>query len=281
MGETEYILENENWGSRSGGKMLIYSGPHIQENVTVDSIKQVVRNKKALGAIWSYDWDNGIVGSWYSYICDTVGYNLDKIESANTRSKIRRSLKRSETKKVSLEFLAKNSYDTYKNAAKRYNQHSVTSREAFCDSMNNYAKRKDVEAYGTFIEDKLVAYGIAFIKGNSIRLGPTKFDPAYSSAYPMYGLYYTMVCDYMELGCYDCVDNGARALHHETNIGDFLLKMGWRKAQCRLGLYLTPTLRAVLFISKIFKHLLRLFLPARYYSMLLGLFMACEIANET
>lgn len=137
------------------------------------------------------------------------------------------------------------------------------------------------EAFGVFVDDKLVAYVTLFICGQSVRGDTAHFDPAYSRAYPMYALYYTITHHYLKKRGYKEVNRGSRPLMHETNVDDFLLRLGYRKAYCRLGIYLAWPVRAVLSLARIFRKVYKLILPSRYCAILDALILAQDAAKAT
>jgi len=109
------------------------------------------------------------------------------------------------------------------------------------------------------------------------RIYGSKFDPAY----PMHALYYTIAHHYLKEQGYKEIDNGSRPLLHETNIGDFLLRLSWRKVYCRLGIYLTWPVRAALSLARIFRKVCKLLFPGRHYAELKSLLLAQDIAKAT
>ena len=127
MCDESLIFADHNWEVRAGGKMLLYFGPHLKETLSLHSVQALIHRKKAWGAFWNYGWDCGDECPWYAYICDTPGYDLDKIKSGNSRKTIRRSLERCEVRKVAASWLADNGYETYVNATKRYKNYRVLS----------------------------------------------------------------------------------------------------------------------------------------------------------
>jgi hypothetical protein len=96
----------------------------------------------------------------------------------------------------------------------------------------------------------------------------------------MYGLYYTAAQHFLRSG-YRLIDNGTRPLIHETNICDFLESINWRRAYCRLGLYLTPWFRAGLAGAGLTERAWRRFLRPAQVSTLRGLLEAQAIARAT
>ena len=132
------------------------------------------------------------------------------------------------------------------------------------------------EALGVFVDDKLAAYVTLFICGQNVRGDIAHFDPAYSNAYPMYALYYTVAYHYLRERGYKEFDRGTRPLMHETNVDEFLLRLGYHNSYCRLGLYLTTPVRIALILARVFKRAYKLILPSRYSAILGGLLLARE-----
>ena len=64
------IFDDNAWVERAGGKILLYFGPHLHENLQVQQVDGLLRSKNAYGAFWNYDWDCGVEGPWYSIVCD-------------------------------------------------------------------------------------------------------------------------------------------------------------------------------------------------------------------
>jgi len=147
--------------------------------------------------------------------------------------------------------------------------------------MRGYSSIPGRETFGVFVGEKLVAYITLLTCGQNVLGDTARFDPAYSNAYPMYALYYTIAHYYLREQGYTKLDCGSRPLLHETNIGDFLLRLGYRKAYCRLGLYLVRPVRVVLSITRIFRKIYKPILPSRYYAALDGLLLAQDIAKAT
>ncbi len=281
MGDGDLIFSEDVWLSRSGGKRLNYMGKHLKDDLSRDAVRRFAREKGALLATWTYDYDCDEEWPWYNYVCDTVDYDTDKIKSKKARYYVRRSLKGCTVRQVDYLWLADNGYDVYANAASRYSNFEPMSREKFREKTRSLSEIPGFEALGVFVDKKLVAYALLRTCGQSIQVRVAKFDPAYSKLYPMYALYYMIVYHYLKEEGYKEIDNGSRALLHETDIGDFLLRLGWRKAYGRLGLYLTPSVRAMLSLARIFRKVCKLLLPSRHYAILESLLAAQDIAKAT
>ena len=281
MAEEIFPFNNDFWVSRGSRKLLTYVGSPLKKNLEFSAVKKLVRGRGAWGALWNYDYDYCQQGPWYRCICDTPDYDIDKIESKNARHNLRRSLNRCTVRQIDYLWLGDNGYDVYVKAASRYKNFKLDSMENFRKEMYSCADLLGAEAFGVFVDDKLIAYITLFICGRSVRGDTAHFDPAYSNAYPMYALYYTVAHHYLKEKGYKEVDRGSRPLVHETNVDDFLLRLGYRKAYCRLGIYTVWPVRAIFAIAKIFRRIFNLVLPSRYNAILGGLLMAQDIARTT
>jgi len=282
MNNDDLVFTEGAWRGAGGGKFLVYKGKHLRDNLDLDAVKKWVHKKGALGAIWSYDYDCGQEGPWYHYVCDTIDYDVDKIKK-KVRYYVRRGLESCTVRPVECSWLADNGYDVYINAVSRYSG-SVSSepvdRESYRKEMRINSNKPNLEAIGVFVNKKLAAYATLFACGERVQIYTSQFDPAYSKTYPMYALYYTIAHDYLKKG-YKEIDNGSRPLLHETNIGAFLLRLGWRKAYCRLGIYFRRPFGFIIAIVRVFRGVCKFVLPKRKYARLESLLLARNIARIT
>jgi len=275
------IFSNSDWQKQAAGKFLVYRGKFLNENLNLGAVRRYVREQGALGALWTYDYGLTQCGPWYRCICSTPDYDIGKIENKKGRYYVRRGLQRCSVQPVSYEWLSNNGYDVYLNACVRYTNFTPSSPENFRKAMIDNSREPGREALGVFTDNKLAAYATLQISGDTVRIYGSQFDPAYSQSYPMYALYYTIAHHYLkERHCKE-IDNGCRALLHDTQIEVFLQRLGWRKDYCRLGLYLRPSVRAVLFVAWLFRKPLRWLLPSRFYVILQSLLDAEDIAKAT
>ena len=281
MRNDDSIFAENAWTKRGGGKLLAYTGKRLKDNLNREAVSKLVREKGALGAMWTYDYGYCEEGPWYRCVCDSADYDIDKLKSRNSRHNVRRGLKKCIVRPIDYLWLADNGYEVYIKAASRYENFKPVSKETFRRDMHKHSSKPGREAFGVFVDEKLVAYATLQTCGQSVRVYAGKFDPAYAKAYPMWALLYTITHHYLkEEGCKE-VDGGHRALLHETDISDFLLRLGWRKDYGRLGIYLTRPVRAVLSIARIFRKVCKLLLPSRYYAILESLLLAQDIAKVT
>lgn len=276
----DLIFNEHHWETRAGGRMLIYVGPHLRETLDHTHVAHFVRTRKAFGALWPYDYDAPNGGPWYAYVCDTPGYEIELIESKNSRKTLRRSLERSQVRHIDFDWLATHGYDTYSRASDRYANYHTNTPEGFARHIRRVGQMPGAFALGVFVDDALAAYGIAFEQDHTIRFAAAKFDPQYSSAKPMWALYYVLAHEYLGRG-FKYVDAGCRPLLHDTNIEEFFRRIGWRQAPCRMDLYLTAPMRCALLLARPLKGLLGRVLSSTNHARLEGLLVAQDVARES
>lgn len=280
MIDQSIVFADHSWETRAGGKMLVYFGPHLKHNLDHDAVRQMIRARKAWGAVWNYDWDGGSDCPWYSYVCDTPGYELDKLQSKNSRKTIRRALERCDVRTITPAWLADHGYDTHAKATARYKDYKLVSRAEFAREMRSLEAGPGVRMYGVFVDDALVAYGIAREFAETVRFSIAEFDPDFAHAKPMYALYYTLAHECLNAEFKD-IDAGWRPFVHDTNIEEFFRRMGWRQAPCRLDLFLTRPLRLITGAARTFRKPLQKLLPSRQWIMVEGLLVAQRVARQS
>ena len=149
------------WENKGSKRLLAYLGPPLKKNLEPQAVQRFVHQKGAWGAMWNYDHDYTEQGPWYRCVCDTADYDLDKIKSKNARHNLRRSLKRCTVRQVDYLWLADNGYDVYVKAASRYKNFKVESNKKFRKRMHSHSTVPGSEAFGAFVDDKLVQWGEA------------------------------------------------------------------------------------------------------------------------
>jgi len=274
------VYKKEYWIARGSNKLLTYIGPPLSTSLHPKKVKTFLREQGALGAMWNYDHDYCDNGPWYRCICDKAGYDESKIESKNARHNLHRGLKRCVVREVDYSLLAEHAYPVYLKAASRFKNFKIESEEQFRRQLQSYAGDPHRTAFGVFVDEALVAYATLFICEKTVFGDVAHFDPAFANAYPMYALYYTIAYHYLGMG-YREFDRGTRPLLHETNVDDFLLRLGYRQSYCRLGLYFAWPIRVLLGMARICRRAYMLVLSGRYCAILDGLLLAQDIARTS
>ncbi len=281
MGDTDSIFSDDCWRKLAGGKMLFYAGEDLTGNLDREAVSKFACKKKAIGVMWSYDFNYDEESPWYRYVCTAVDYDLDKLKSRNSRHNIRRGLQRCIVKKVDYDWLADNFYEVYFNACSRYKNYKIRERSGITERVRKFSKDPNREAFGVFVNEKLIAYAQVYIRKKTVHVYSGKFDPAYANTYPMWALLFTIGKHYLKENGYKKIDGGFRALLHETDIGSFLLRLGWEKEYCRLELYIVLPARILLFFARFFRPILRFVIPGRHLANLESVFQAQDLAKAT
>lgn len=228
------------------GVLLPLTAQHHSVNLSKKEQNELLKKSGVHLIKWVNEWDNPLPTNYWYVIKDSFG-GLAELKS-NMRNQVRKGLKLCEVRKIDADFLLKNGYLIYKNAHIHYQQKSnspikMPTEESF---KNIYKKIATVsEFWGVFEKEsnQFIAFAENVIRDRGVVYGSMKFDPAYLKLYPSYSLIHTMNQYYLE----DCkmryVSDGPRALSHETQIQDMLIrKFNFRKAYCKLNLAFSPFL---------------------------------------
>ena len=227
--------------------------PHIEVILTKQEANELLEKTDAYFIRWTNEWDRKDGKFWYVIKDEKEDINN---YSSNTRSKIRRGLKRCKIEKVTKEYIAKHGYEVYKKAFKRYNTFlQPVTQENF--SKGILKSLDNIEFFGVFIENKLVAYSQNIIKDNNVNYSVIKFDPDFLKHYISYALFFEMNKYYLNEKNFLYVNDGARSLSHETNIQEFLIsKFRFRKAYCKLNVVYRKDIEILVNILYPFKNLI-------------------------
>ena len=209
------------------GALIPSTPPHIEVNA--DNITQKLRDQKAFFARWTSNFDAIEPSEFWYVICDKK-MNLEDY-SRNTRSKIKRAIKKLYVKQVSKEFIINNAYDVYRKAFSRYEATSSPKRKKyFKNALNKLDENWDF--WGVFLKEnnQLVGYSQNKIIDNYCDYSTVKFDPHFLKFYSSYILYYQMNQFYLNKNSFSYVNIGARSLLHKTNTQQYLIqKFNFRK----------------------------------------------------
>lgn len=242
-----FLSNNNNWVHRGNRLVLSYIGPENKDALNKKNLRSLLWRKHVIAIMWNYDYDYTNSGEWYRCICDDIEYDETKISSGNVKHNLRRSLKRCIFKEVTFDWLAENGYETYINASKRYNDFRIKKKKRYKKDILKLKKNNNRIAYGVFVDEALAAYATLIIINDKVFGENAYFDPQYSNAYPMYSLYYMIAKECFRKG-YKEFDRGTKPLLHETNIDEFLIRLGYRISYCRLGTYYSPIAQMMIYL---------------------------------
>lgn len=230
------------------GALIPRIAPHISIELSREEAQGLIQSNNVHFIRWTKNFDQTNSKLFWFVIKDGSS-SLDEL-SGNTRSKVRRGLKRLVIKKLSnKELLDHNAYRVYLEANKKYNDYvSEVSENEFGENILSCSN--DVyDFWGVFLKDtdELVAYGQNYISDNSCEYAVLKFHPKYLKHYLSYALIYEMNNYYLNEQGFRYVNDGARSIGHDTNIQGFLIdKFKFRKAYCDLAIVYSQKLKLII-----------------------------------
>jgi len=239
------------------GVLMPNTAPHICIALSKDDIKYLLKVSNAYFIRWISDWDTNSPTQFWHVINDE-DIPLEAL-SANTRSKIRRSLKHCSFKKTTLDTIINEGYPVYYEAFKRYRTHlKLLDKESFILSLKESNQGEKWEYWeARDHENKLLAYSLNKCENNMCAYKTIKFDPNFPNYYVSEGLFYSMNHYYLNIRQRLYVDDGSRSLSHQTNIQTFLInKFKFRKAYCTLNIVYSFKVKVILTLLYPFKPLL-------------------------
>ncbi len=163
--------------------------------------------------------------------------------SGNTRKKVRRSLEKIEFRKVDNAFIKQNGYPILRTS---FDDYLIKDRITNFHTFENYlkeCKNKDFDYWGLFDrnDDSFIGFFTVMLWNASCEYGLVAVLPDYkrkNTAYPYYGLFYTMNQYYLQEKGFRYVTDGARSITEHSNIQPFLEeKFHFRKAYCHLTVH--------------------------------------------
>jgi hypothetical protein len=178
-------------------------------------------------------------GPWWYVVCDA--YEPERL-SANARSQVRRGLRRCEVRRVDADWIAEHGYDCYVAAFARYGGMQPRERTRFAADIRATIGGPQ-EYWGVFIGARLAGYCQCIVEHQHACTNVFKYDPALLKDYPSYALVSRLMSHYVVERSLT-LNNSTRAVAHETDVQDFLLRLGFRRHYAELGLVYRPWLGA-------------------------------------
>ena len=188
---------------------------------------------------------------WWYIVCDRYDPNA---LSQNTRSKLRRGLRRCSVEQVSPVWLGENGYACYVSAFKRYSNAMPIAQQDFRLQIEKMSTGP-FEFWGVFVGEDLAGYSQCVIERQSAATSVIKLDPSFLRYYTSYALLYRIVEHYVCQRGF-IVSNGNRNVLHDTAFQEFVLKLGFKKWFCRLNVLYRPSLNIGIRVAFPFRSLL-------------------------
>ncbi|MBS4033783.1 MAG: hypothetical protein KGZ85_04910 [Ignavibacterium sp.] len=239
-----YWIDDSPWIIRNS-MLLPMSMPHTVQKINRNSVKEQLKKSTALLAHWSTEW-NSMESEWWWTCCDLQNYDLEVIENVNARRAIRKGLTYCEVKRINPQDFVELAYPIFFKSLVSYRipLSRIPSKEEYKKTIFQNAQYSGFELWGVFIEERLVGFSTCIYLDNAVNLGSTKSDPDYHKFNSNNALFYHITKYYINECKVKYITNGYRNLLHQTNINNFLIKMGYRKIYCRLNVELSFKLSA-------------------------------------
>ncbi|MDA3820248.1 MAG: hypothetical protein PF590_07315 [Candidatus Delongbacteria bacterium] len=240
----EYIKNKGILWKKYQGALIPENPPHVEIHLTSEEQKYLLKTSTALFLRWPSQFDMPHASAWWYVIKDSFD-GMDEL-SRKTRSKVRRALKRQQVRKVSHEFVAEHGYEVYNNAFTQYDTYLKPLSEK---EFTQYIQSLDESQWAFFAvfdneSGVMTAYSQNFVCDETAEYKIIKLHPAYLKNYASYALIYTMNEYYLTEKKCKYVNDGSRAIAHQTKVQDFLIhKMKFRRAYCKLNVKYKPWVR--------------------------------------
>lgn len=175
---------------------------------------------------------------WWLILCDR--YKPENLTS-KVRSMIKRGNRNCYVHRIDAEWLATYGYDCYCAAFARYKNALPVQEDIFRNDLLK-TKGDPFEYWGVFVGDQLAGFCQCIIEYNEVSTNIIKYHPAFLQYYTSYALIASMMHHYVgDKGL--VLSNSSRSILHDTQMQDFLLKLGFRKQFCHLNVIYKPWLK--------------------------------------
>ncbi|MBZ9538059.1 hypothetical protein KGQ90_03755 [Modicisalibacter tunisiensis] len=215
-------LDGIDWYAYRGFMMPAYL-PHVMPTIRAASARRMLKQAKLPFARWTEGFSDELESQWW-YVIREGPYALEQC-SANTRSKIRRGLKRLECRRVSAEEIRQQGYRVCERAISRYTgtapliDHAAFIRRV--DAAERYPE--SVEYFGVFNGKYMVGYSENHIQSGAVFWENIWYDPLYLRDYSSYAMTHCMLEYYLEERAMKYVSDGCRSIYHKTNVQYFFI----------------------------------------------------------
>lgn len=212
--------------------------PHEEPKLEKEAWKQLLKQGGLLVRN-TYDFDCHEETRFWNLIKDHFG-GLEEL-SGNTRKKVRRSLEKLEFKHIGIERIEQEGFPILKATYEDYAVNDRIMDKRTFDEYVDLCKKKEYDYWGVFDNEKMIGFCANWVWNDAVEYGLVGILPEYKrecTAYPYYGLFYSMNRYYLQEKGFLYVTDGSRSITEHSNIQPFLEeKFHFRKSYCRLKVY--------------------------------------------
>ncbi|MGM0906946.1 MAG: GNAT family N-acetyltransferase [Pseudomonadota bacterium] len=231
--------------------------PHNMGSFSVSDAKSLLKKTNAFFIRWESSFDSVHETPWW-HIIKSDNEHIEEL-SSNTRSKVRRGLKKYSCYVIERERVISEGYEVYEEAYKRYDTfENRLSREAFKEAIVSLPRQTEFFGVIEKESDKLVAFSENYVDNGACFYLTIWFSPEHLRKYSSYALFHEMNKFYLNERKLNYVSDGARSINHDTNIHDFLIsKFGFRKAYAKLNIVYSPFVKLITVLLYPFKNAIK------------------------
>lgn len=255
---------------------ITYVGDHYQRSkLSREDIKSLLKIfPKSLYIRNIYDFDCGEETDFWHIILDKF-YEIDELPSKSTRKNLRKSLSVYTYRLATKEEILQYGYQIECEGAKRIGISPRYTQEDFLIFVERaYASQQEFWL-GFDIETMEPAmWELISLRGDHIIENTERVSYRFKQYNPSYGLNWSIAKYYLKEKGYKYIDAGARSLTEHSNVQNFLIeKFGFRKAYCRMQVWMHPFLKLGLCLLRPFQGFFK------RNNKLRGLFELCKYTD--
>lgn len=222
------------------GALVPLGMPHVEKDLPVADARRMLIKHRALFIRWEDRFDHLNTGEWWHVIKDELE-DFDTL-SRNTRSKVRRGIKRYEALPASREEILAQGYAVYRSAFDRYETfEEMFSEQAFRQAIAELPEETEFWAVRELESGQMVSFSENLVRDEACFYNTMWFQPDALRGYAGYLLIHEMNKHYLNNRGLRYVSDGARNISHQTNVHEFLeQKFKFRRAYARLRVVYLP-----------------------------------------
>ncbi len=234
----KYVIEVDgiDWYDYQGFMMPAYL-PHCTPPISELTAQKILSSSGLPFVRWNVDFGIDSETEWW-YVLRTKPWDIQQA-SRNTRSKVRRGMKRFTAKIVTSSEIRRHGYRLCLRAQQRYGRKGfVVPEEKFNRNIEVAENYNDTfEYYGVYDGNNLVGFSENYIQDNAVFLEKIWYDPAGLRNYSSYVFMQGVLEHYLNKRKFKYVLDGSRSIHHKTNIQEYLIDVfGFTKVYAKLNI---------------------------------------------
>jgi len=181
----------------------------------------------------------------YQIVCDDPAYGLETL-SANTRSKVRRGLKRCEVRATPAAEIALHGRQAHEDTVARQDRAGILAGRAWQTFWSAVGETPGMETWGAWCDDKLAAFLVTMRFGDSVEFLLARSRDDTLGNYPNNALLFTLTEEMLVRRKLREITFGLESLEPVGPLDQFKFSMGYRTKPLRQRVVFHPVLAAVL-----------------------------------